>query len=211
MPSAKPRSSSSPRQRSTSESPRARLDVDERRAQLLELGIALFSERSYDDVSIDDLAAAAGISKGLLYHYFPTKRDFYVAALRKEAASLLASTEPSHELPPLERARHGLDAYLKYVESHAGAFTALFRGGIGSDREVVSVVDETRARFLERLAQGLPEAQQNPLAKTLLRGWVGLVEVVSIEWAERRHLERALLCDRLCELLVVTVQVGMRP
>src|SRR4051812_45882941 len=75
--------------------PRARLDVDERRAQLLSLGLERFSERSYDEVSIDDLARAAGISKGLLYHYFPTKRDFYIAALAQAAEQLLAATDPS--------------------------------------------------------------------------------------------------------------------
>ena len=71
---------------------RARLDVDERRRQLVELGLDLFGSRSYDEVSIDELAAAAGISKGLLYHYFPTKRDFYVATVREAAAQLVART-----------------------------------------------------------------------------------------------------------------------
>ncbi len=61
---------------------RARLDVEERRKQLVALGNELFSKRTYDEVSIDELARAAGISKGLLYHYFPTKRDFYIATVR---------------------------------------------------------------------------------------------------------------------------------
>ena len=62
--------------------PRARLEVDERRAQLMKLGIELFAARAYDEVSIDELSRMAGISKGLLYHYFPTKRDFYVATVQ---------------------------------------------------------------------------------------------------------------------------------
>src|SRR5690242_4164925 len=69
---------------------RVRLDVDERRAQLVALGLAEFGTRTYDDVSIDLIAQAAGISKGLLYHYFPTKRAFYVACVREAAARLLA-------------------------------------------------------------------------------------------------------------------------
>src|SRR5580765_6635428 len=73
--------------------PRARLEVDERRAQLVALGVELFAARSYDEVSIDELARAAGISKGLLYHYFPTKRDFYVATVEEGATQLLARTE----------------------------------------------------------------------------------------------------------------------
>ena len=73
---------------------RSRLEVDERRAQLLSLGCKIFSENAYDEVSINAIAEAAGISKGLLYHYFPTKRDFYVAALRETAKQLIAETLP---------------------------------------------------------------------------------------------------------------------
>ena len=74
---------------------RARLDVDARRRQLLALGTALFGSRPYDEVSIDEVARTAGISKGLLYHYFPTKRDFYVATVREAAAELV---EPNQDV-----------------------------------------------------------------------------------------------------------------
>src|SRR5215471_68814 len=108
--------------------PRVRLEVDERRAQLVALGLELFSKRAYDDVSIDDLARVAKVSKGLLYHYFPTKRDFYAATVREPARQLLARTEIDPALPPLERLDKALDAYLDYVEEHGPAFSALLRG-----------------------------------------------------------------------------------
>src|SRR5579871_3685522 len=88
--------------------PRTRLLVDERRAQLIALGIQVFGERPYDDVSIEDLARAAHISKGLLYHYFPTKRDFYVAAIGQATKDLLAKTSTARTLPPNERLERGL-------------------------------------------------------------------------------------------------------
>src|SRR3954447_20353749 len=72
--------------------PRTRLENDARRAQLLELAQAAFAARSYDEVSIDDVARAAGVSKGLLYHYFPTKRDLYIAGLREAARQLIERT-----------------------------------------------------------------------------------------------------------------------
>ncbi|CAN5917892.1 hypothetical protein BH11MYX3_BH11MYX3_28310 [soil metagenome] len=59
-----------------------RLDNEQRRAELLAMGVAAFAKRHYDEVSIDDLAAKAKISKGLFYYYFPTKRDLYIAGLR---------------------------------------------------------------------------------------------------------------------------------
>ena len=140
------------RPRSSPRAPRARLEVDERRAQLVELGLDVFASRAYDELSVDELARVAGISKGLLYHYFPTKRDFYVATVREAARQLLELTATSADMPPLERARAGLDAYLDYVDAHAPAYAALMRGGIGSDPEVARIIDETRAYILcERL------------------------------------------------------------
>src|SRR5678815_1569276 len=95
-----------------------------------------------DSVSIDDLAREAKISKGLLYHYFPTKRDLYVAVLREIADELvLRCTSVPTELAPAERVRTGLDAYLDYIAQHSRAFVALMRGGIGSDPEIAEVIE----------------------------------------------------------------------
>src|ERR1043166_8797008 len=93
---------------------RIRLETDERRAQLLALARKAFSESSYDEVSIDDLAREAKISKGLLYHYFPTKRDLYVAGLREIADELVERVAAiPNDLAPVDRVRAGLDAYLQ--------------------------------------------------------------------------------------------------
>src|SRR5689334_19527477 len=102
----------------------------------------IFSDRTYDEVSIDDLAKEAGISKGLLYHYFPTKRDLYLAGLRHIAEEMMVKTDISQiDLPPIERVRHGVDAYLSFVSQRARSFVALMRGGIGSDPEVQEIIE----------------------------------------------------------------------
>src|SRR3569623_1797659 len=94
---------------------RIRLDNDERRAQLLQLARTAFSDRSYDEVSIDDLARELKISKGLLYHYFPPKRDLYVAGLRELADELVARVNAvPTTLPPAARVRGGLAAFLEH-------------------------------------------------------------------------------------------------
>jgi AcrR family transcriptional regulator len=135
--------------------PRVRLDNDARRAQLLQLARRAFSEASYDEVSIDDLAREAKISKGLLYHYFPTKRDLYVAALRVIADELVAHVHAiPRDQPPAERVRAGLDAYLDYITMHARAFVALMRGGIGSDPEVAQVIEGVRGALAAELLEG---------------------------------------------------------
>src|SRR5207253_2394425 len=101
---------------------RNRLGNDERRAQLLEVGLELFSTRPYDGVPINEVAARAGVSRGLLYHYFPTKRDFYVDIVRAAIADAYEFSEPDPNLPPLERLRASVDAWLDYVESNAAGF-----------------------------------------------------------------------------------------
>ncbi len=188
--------------------PRSRLEVDERRAQLVALGAELFGTRSYDDVSIDEIAQAAGISKGLLYHYFPTKRDFYVATVAQAAGILLeVTTAPDHEVP-LEQLRAGIDAYLTYVERHGQAYTALLRGGIGFDRAVAQIVDRTREDFCEKLIAGLPLEVNSAILRTTLRGWIGFVEATSLEWVERRGVTREELRELLVAVLLQSVQIA---
>jgi AcrR family transcriptional regulator len=97
---------------------RARLEVDERREQLLTIGLEAFATSAYDVVSIDDVARAAHVSKGLLYHYFPTKRAFYAAVVERAASQLLERTDIPPTLPPGERLRTSLEAYLAFVSAH---------------------------------------------------------------------------------------------
>jgi AcrR family transcriptional regulator len=182
---------------------RVRLDTDERRAQLVALARRVFTERAYDDVSIEELATTAGISKGLLYHYFPTKRDLYVAGLRDISQGLVAAVAAvvDRDLAPLERVRAGLEAYLTTVESAGASFVALMRGGIGSDPEVAAVLEQTRQAFLKRFLDRTAVEQRmadEPVLRLAARGWIGLVEAVSIEWVSKPEVPR----DTVREMLV---------
>jgi AcrR family transcriptional regulator len=184
---------------------RIRLDLDSRRAQLLELGRALFNARAYDDISIDDIAAAAGVSKGLLYHYFPSKRSFYVATVREGVARLLERTETGPDVPPSERLTRGLDAYLAYVEENASAYAGLLRSGVGRDDEVAEIVEETRRKMIARIAGGLGIDDPPPHVAIALRGWIGMVEGASLEWVERGGVARSWLRDMLVRALESTL------
>jgi len=189
--------------------PRVRLDNDARRAQLLLLAKKSFSDRSYDDVSIDDLAREARISKGLLYHYFPTKRDLYVAGLREIADELVDRVHAVPvDLPPAERVRAGLDAYLDHISQHARAFVSLMRGGIGSDPEVASVIEGVRRRLSERFLEGSPfrpAIAGNPKFEIAIRGWIGFVEHATIDWCADPKLTREELRDLLAQVLLAIV------
>lgn len=191
-------------------SARSRLALDERRAQLLALGSRLFAERAYDDVSIDDIAEAAGVSKGLLYHYFGGKRDFYVATVRDAAAQLQLRTEPDLALPPAERARAGIEGYLSFVDEHAAPFVSLMRSGIGNDPEVASIVDRTRDAIVARVVRDLGLASPRPVFRVALRGWIGMVEAASLDWLERREIARDALVQLLLESLYAALVFAVR-
>jgi AcrR family transcriptional regulator len=190
---------------------RVRLDNDERRAQLLQLARKAFSDRSYDEVSIDDLAREAKISKGLLYHYFPTKRDLYVAGLREIADELVQRVlSVPRDLPPVERVRAGLDAYLDHVWVHSRAFVSLMRGGIGSDPEVAHVIENTRSRLFDSFLDDTafaPMLVNDPKFQTAVRGWIGFVEGASLDWCANPRLERTALRDLLSEVLFAIMRV----
>lgn len=198
---------------------RIRLDNDQRRAQLLELARRAFSDRAYDDVSIDDLARVAGISKGLLYHYFPTKRDLYVAGLREIADELVeAVTRVPDDLAPIDRVRTAVDAYLDHITRHARAFVSLMRGGIGSDPEVAAVIERVRTRLFDRLLAGSPLASLvsgDPRFELAIRGWIGFVEAASIDWCANPRLSRLevrdLVTAALFEIMRVAAPAALTP
>ena len=194
---------------------RVRLDNDQRRAQLLALARAAFSDRAYDDVSIDDIAREAKISKGLLYHYFPTKRDLYVAGLREIAVDLVAAvTSIPTDLAPIDQARAGLDAYLDHITRHQRAYVSLMRGGIGSDPEVAEVVEGVRTQLADTFVKDQPFAPLlagNARFETTVRGWIGFVEHATLDWCVHQRMSRAELREMLVEILFGIMKAVLPP
>ena len=190
---------------------RVRLDNEQRRAQLLELAKRAFSDRAYDDVSIDDLAKVANISKGLLYHYFPTKRDIYVAGLREISDELVeAITQVPQSLAPIDQVRGSVDAYLEHIARHSRAFVALMRGGIGSDPEVAAIVESVRTRLFDKFLAGSPFASLvtgDARFEIAVRGWIGFVEAASIDWCANPRLSRVELRELLTQILFEVLRV----
>lgn len=183
----------------------ARLTPETRRAQLLEVGRRLFLERSYDDLSMDEVAVLGGVSKGLLYHYFPTKREFYMAVLNSAVDEMIEIVRPQPGLAPAEQLRVALEGYLAYVEEHAPAYRAVLRGGIGTDPQVVAIADRFRDTAYGLILTATPAAVTDELALAV-RGWIGFVEAISLEWLRARRPPR----DRLTELLIETLTVALQ-
>jgi AcrR family transcriptional regulator len=172
-----------------------RLDVDERRRRLLETGARVFTERSYDEVSMSDLAREAGISKGLLYHYFPSKRDFFTATLAAAAAELAAVTQPDPSLPPAQQLAESLDAYLAWIEGNADGYRRLLESAGSPD--VRSLIDDVRERTVERIVEGVSAGGETVLLHLAVRQWLWGMDGAILDWLDRSDVERTQLRDLL--------------
>jgi AcrR family transcriptional regulator len=167
-------------------SKRVRLAPDARRAQLIELGVRMLATRRLEDLSVEALADEAGISRGLLFHYFRSKQEFHLEVVRACARELIERTEPDPSLPPLEQLTTSLGAYIDYVTENRDVYVSLVRGAASGDAALRNVSDETRTeltnRVLENLdALGLPNTARTELA---VRGWVALCEEVVVSWLD---------------------------
>lgn len=189
---------------------RRRLSPDARRAELLRAGERVFTESSYEDVSIEQIADAAGVSKNLLYHYFGGKRDLYLETIRAASNEMLARTEPDLRLPPIQRLRSSIDEHLAYVEEHAQGYVKLLRGA-GGDAEVLEIVAAARRRVVDRTIATLPPAMTaDPRLRIALHGWVAFIDEVSLEWVEHPTLPRVELREMLVHQFVAILGASRR-
>lgn len=178
---------------------RVRLDTEARREQLLAAGVRLLSHRSHEEVSIEDIAAAAGVSKGLLYHYFPTKKDFILAAIERGQRELAARLRPDPGLSAEAQLDASLDRFLDYVEENATAFRAIFRG-VDGDPEIRAALEAGRAEQMRTLMVGLTGWEDSPVStdpspplETAIQGWIFFVDGAVLRWLEHGGLDRRQL------------------
>jgi AcrR family transcriptional regulator len=172
-----------------------RLQVDERRAQLIEAGAALFAEHAFEEISMRQIAQAAGISKPLLYHYFPSKIELFKAAVAEQASELQALIEPSGAGTPLEQLTRSLEAYLAWIEANSRAWRKLMQSAAALP-EAADVIEGFRARTLERIVANVAgERGPRPALRAALRGWLGYVDAVLLDWVQERDLEREQVRD----------------
>ncbi len=185
---------------------RSRFSTDERRQQLLDLGVELFSNRSYDEISIDEIAKKANISKGLLYHYFPSKKVFYVETIRVAAAQFLDAVEPPEDVEEPMRSWAAMQAYLDYVEAHADAYVALYQSGVGIDPEISNILEQTRATIVNRIIEGIGLPEPRPHFRSAISSWIGAVESACLDWLKYQDVVRTELVAMLLGQLVLAIR-----
>ncbi|MFF1682052.1 TetR/AcrR family transcriptional regulator [Streptomyces sp. NPDC058256] len=173
---------------------RRRMGVEERRQQLIGVALELFSRRSPDEVSIDEIAAAAGISRPLVYHYFPGKLSLYEAALQRASDDLAGRFVVPEEGALGSRLLRVMRRFFDFVDDHGPGFAALMRGGpaVGSSTTNALVDGVRQAAYVQILSHMKVE---NPPARLelVIRSWISLVESTALIWLDGRRIPRAEL------------------
>ena len=170
------------------------MGVEERRQQLIGVALELFSHRSPDDVSIDEIAAAAGISRPLVYHYFPGKQSLYEAALRRAAEELAGRFMEPTEGPLGARLLRVMGRFFDFVDHHGPGFSALMRGGPAVGCSTTNaMIDEVRQVAYEQILAHLRIETPPARLELVVRSWVSLAESTALIWLDGRRVPRAEL------------------
>ncbi len=182
-----------------------RLTNHARRAELLDRGADLFARLGYDELSMARFAREAGISKALLYHYFPSKRALFEAVLARSAGELTTMIEPDPALSPPEQLAASLDSFLTWVDEHSGAYAQLMASlQVPEVRELIENVREATAR---RILGGLFAGGAPPAARAGVRGWLWFMDGVCLDWVRERDMTRG----QVHELLLRTLGGALAP
>ncbi|MGW7266339.1 TetR/AcrR family transcriptional regulator [Streptomyces sp. NPDC054842] len=177
---------------------RRRMGVEERRQQLIGVALDLFSRRSPDEVSIDEIASAAGISRPLVYHYFPGKLSLYEAALKRASDDLAGRFVEPREGPLGARLLRVMHRFFDFVDDHGPGFSALMRGGpaVGSSTTNALIDSVRQAAYVQILAH---LGVENPPARLelVIRSWISLAESTALIWLDGRRIPRGELETQL--------------
>lgn len=184
-----------------------RLGVEERRRALLECGRKLFSLHPYDELSMAMIAKEAGISKALLYHYFPSKQAFFIATMETAAHALAQRVRPDPAAAPRDQLDHALGSWLEWVDANRDAYGKLVRSanGVAEVREIVDGVrDATAGLILDRLLDGTGTVE--PGLRAAVSGWLWFMDGVCVDWVHHGDLDR----DAVHRLLVESLPGALR-
>jgi AcrR family transcriptional regulator len=171
----------------------------------------MFAERPFSDVWIEEVAEQAGVSRGLVYHYFPNKRDFYAAIVKHGTDDAIRVTAPDLSLPPMQRLRASIDHYLEYVEANENAVRSVHRGQHSVDEEILAVIRDGRDAQADRILSFLlPDEEPSPTVLLALEGWMNFNNAVMFDWLDSRSIDRDKLLDLMSGALAGILVAAFR-
>ncbi|MBU7600055.1 TetR/AcrR family transcriptional regulator [Streptomyces sp. P38-E01] len=179
---------------------RTRLSADERRRQLIGIGLRLLVDRPIHELSIDEVAAEAGISRGLLFRYFPTKRDYYYAVVEAAGRRLLKHAKAPETGTSQERVRGIVTGFVSFVQRRRTNYVALVRVAAGGDPLVLKVFEGHRRTIAERVLAAAEQERPTALTSLAVRGWLAMAEEMAVE-----STEEVVPAEELIDFLVVNL------
>ena len=198
---------------SSGRGPRTRLSPQERRQQLLALGVEWLADRPLEAISVEDLASAAGVSPGLVFYYFGTRQGLHQQIVRTARDAMLHATEPDPALPPRERLRDVLTRFVAFVQEHDATFYSIVRGASSGDPEVRETIQHARdvlARHATDMVTELGVAP-SPLLGVAVRAWISLAEQALVDAATDESIPTQDLVDFLERSALATIQSTSLP
>jgi AcrR family transcriptional regulator len=197
-------------------STRGRLPRAEREAQMLATAHALFAERGYAAVTMDEVAAAVGVTKPLLYTYFGNKDRLYLACMRPAGDALLEAVVAAIEATstPVDALRSGIHAFFAFIDADRSAWRVLFDETLPAGGEVARGVLDYRERLeglvtaalLAQLPPGRGGRRARSEVAALSVALLGAAEALGRWWLRTGQLS----ADRTAELLIRTIEPGLR-
>jgi len=181
---------------------RRRLSPEERREQLLDSALALAAGGDIAAISVGEVAAHAGVSEGLLYHYFSTKQALVVAAVRRAADAFIEDLRAAAVGPSLARLTAGLGAYLDHVQSQPTGWRALLHANTA---ELAAIGAEVEQESLRLALDALGIAAPTDVLLVTLTGWAQLERSICLGWLEHPGVERATVEDLLTSTFIAAL------
>lgn len=184
---------------------RTRLSSDARRRQLLQIGVDMLDEKRLEDLSIDDIAAKAEISRGLLFHYFASMQDFQVAVATEVMDGLVdrLGAPPRCGAPESRRLERSVEIYVDYIAERPDLYRSVVRGASSSHERMRGVAAHTRERIVDIILDDLKARDERGLAaddvgvRLGAHAWIAMTEEMVARWLDDQVIDRAELVARV--------------
>ncbi|RDI68604.1 TetR family transcriptional regulator [Nocardia pseudobrasiliensis] len=164
----------------------------------------MLRDRALEDISVAEIAAQAGISRGLLFHYFASIQDFQLAILQQANLELLTRTAPDPSLELFDMLRDAVQRYVDYVSANRTPYTAILRGPSSASPEMAALAEDSRNTIVDRILKVAPvpdDDPDHPRLRLAVRGWIAFVEETTLSWLRNETISREQLIDMLVESL----------
>jgi AcrR family transcriptional regulator len=181
------------------------------RAKLITVALEHFATRPYDEVTVGEIARAAGVAHGLLFHYFETKRGLYLAALEHAGQQLVVAHQTDPTARPGARIRQLLGSHLAHLAANEHVALNLILRGAGNDAAAYQAFERNRWEMTDWVCELLGLDPERPATRSALRSFARATDEATAQWlAAGQPVEIDMVVDGLIELLIGALRAATR-